>query len=372
MSGFGGIDGHRRPCNSKAAFTWVELPVVSRRKAKGFTLVELLVVIGIIALLVAILLPALNKARAQANFIKCQANLRSIGQAIEIYAYNYKGILPFGQFDATHNPDTGAVSFVDDTNAYGSDWTVLLQSVMSSQAGSTWGANGSGGFDKGGLYAQLRQVFCCPDAPEGGGGTLSSITISQYACNPRLMPKLGYEDFYFNNHTAASPCVCHHSYNLSHITRSAEMLLIADASLMYVPGGGWSVFGNGTEPVLESLDNATCSPYSGHNIAPWFTDQYQLSTNILPNQPVCLIPWDAPNEYVPNLGSTGYINQDVPNNAQNVRFRHLGNTTCNALMVDGHVASFTYNAETYAQNSNPNLPTQGVTLLRKNIYPNPP
>jgi len=75
----------------------------TRRNAKsaGFTLVELLVVIGIIALLISILLPALSRARESARAVACSSNMRQIGLAMMLYAGNNKNQLPCLPYNTT-------------------------------------------------------------------------------------------------------------------------------------------------------------------------------------------------------------------------------------------------------------------------------
>ena len=92
--------------------------MLGRKKSRtrfAFTLVELLVVIGIIALLISVLLPALNKAREQAKKVLCQSNMHQLGVMSQIYSNNFNGYIPPGGYRSTAtsgNEDLWPILFV--------------------------------------------------------------------------------------------------------------------------------------------------------------------------------------------------------------------------------------------------------------------
>jgi prepilin-type processing-associated H-X9-DG protein len=151
-------------------------------------LVELLVVIGIIALLISILLPALTKARESANTIKCAANLRAIGQGISVYAAEWKQCYPAAYLYDGQSMNQGDGRAQDDANGY-----VQLSYIL-------YGDSSGGGTAKTPVGVAGVKAFTCPSHLEGGlpptnpqpGDAYPGVSIDNPAVIDKQAPRLAY------------------------------------------------------------------------------------------------------------------------------------------------------------------------------------
>lgn len=146
--------GHRLP------------PGESRRKGLGFSLLELLVSVGIIGLLAALLLPGLASAKQAGLKISCLSNLRQIGIAIHGYANDWGGLMPYGP---------KAPPFVSPSDFYPS--TGAPTSLLSLQTGSPVGLGLLLGYH---LASQPRVLFCPgADQPADADAELAKVGRTQ-------------------------------------------------------------------------------------------------------------------------------------------------------------------------------------------------
>jgi type II secretory pathway pseudopilin PulG len=294
-------------------------PRNAKRSLSAFTLVELLVVIGIIALLISILLPALGKARQSANAVKCGSNLHQIGLALQIYLDNYKNTLPPG--------------FAQDGQGNVYNWTSLLVAMMdrNSQGASYTGTsqtNATSGF---------RNVFLCPEVPQAATFDPTDIAVTHYLAHPRLMPQL-YNPYGANPPTDPYTGAAMDCYKMSKLRRNTDIAMVFDGSMSLLTGvGAFSAYSGApyyrprlSIPIANLIDNNAFGGASTHLIAAWSQTGKKGDTKL------DMTPVDAGGAAT----LLRWANQDQTGNDLNVRFRHNKNTVMSALMGDFHVQNF--------------------------------
>src|SRR5438105_734600 len=121
------------------------------QRRQAFTLVELLVVIGIIALLISILLPALNKVREQGDRVKCSSNMRTLTTAMHMYSDEWKQVVPYNNWLAQEQNNYKAAGWLYD---YQIRKVTALRTLQELQGGVLW------------KFVKNAEIYRCPaDAP---------------------------------------------------------------------------------------------------------------------------------------------------------------------------------------------------------------
>jgi prepilin-type N-terminal cleavage/methylation domain-containing protein/prepilin-type processing-associated H-X9-DG protein len=340
---------------------------VTKRGRGAFTLVELLVVIGIIALLISILLPALNKAREEANLIACAANLKQIGNLVQIYASENNGYLPYGHAQAfLKQPPVEYQEFLgsasDDNNGLYYpvgctwwDWPDVLSRLMQNIAPGTHGRPLFTGYPplppappadpqfEGNMAADYSPIF--HDTDTSGAGY--DIRVSNFIANIRLFPDVSVAEpvLYEKNKLVSLP-----PRSLGSIKNSGAVMMVW-CGPSYVPLGTTQEWFNYSSPLDGPLDAGAIN---------WMSDGYFLLTNPPPG-----IARTFKLSNLINLGNVfdpdgynaaaGTVTKQVemlqnvdPTSAviaakgvaiNAMRFRHMNNTEVNAVFADGHVES---------------------------------
>jgi prepilin-type N-terminal cleavage/methylation domain-containing protein len=299
------------------------------RLGKAFTLVELLVVIGIIALLISILLPALGKARGQANSLFCQSKLHSMGQLIQQYATENKGYGPIVESQVLY------YTFAD---------TLTLQSEAQKMYAPAPFPNypaGSNAF----MPVQDSGIFQDVDVPQASWSTHAN----SYMGNIRAMGAVNVYDPVTGN------AMGYKQRQLSGITRSSDVMMIWCGSAEITDGINYGCYhnypngldnyqmygGHGLCYPAPALPNYTNPPFTAND----YTNLIGLGVPLpVGSQVGSYLAGSVTPSYLraannDNTAGSGSYSGPYGFDTCNMRFRHENNTVCNFLFCDMHVES---------------------------------
>jgi prepilin-type N-terminal cleavage/methylation domain-containing protein/prepilin-type processing-associated H-X9-DG protein len=280
----------------------------------GFTLVELLVVIVIIAVLMGLLLPAVFSARESARTVQCKNNLRQIGLAILNYSHHHNGVLPTYRW---YDPGPAfTLTFNDEKIRVDQPrWNLLIGPfIEGSLDTNVLDPNGDGIADFDDDFTPFgNAVFICPNAPERNNSRDSS-----YGYNYHF---LGHARVLTPGSRRAPPFI-NYPVNHASLTSSAHTVMVADSM-----GTASGYPESRREP--HSFASKRCNSLGNH--------AYSLDPPI---------PWYVGADGKPSLGNVGEMSCEAGGSAPNAQYgfnaveaRHRG--LANAVFADGHVASMT-------------------------------
>ncbi len=171
---------------------------LTNREARGFTLIELLVVIAIIAILAALLLPALSKAKARAQQAACLSNSRQWGLADSMYVEDFNQTFPWPRYQVADQPQqdnplwSDVQTFLD--LGQGNDvWFNALPSYVGGHPLTWYVLNATG-------FSALHSIFTCPTAVAQGINSVDVPPKNGYM-DPKQRPLFNYA---MNSHPVAN------------------------------------------------------------------------------------------------------------------------------------------------------------------------